>query len=147
MNKRVIAGALCGLALVLGCAKPPTQDPNPQPDHGARSKYTACPRVDTNTVCVEFYSDEEVTIHIRVTGLNGDGVSAPLIDRNLAIYPSGGAAGFELPLDVPPVAIGGRAAGPRGVTIGCRILVRGLEVHEAGQESDKGSVVCLFTTH
>jgi len=135
------------LALVLGCSSsPPAQDPNPQPDHGAKPKYTACPRVDNNTVCVEFYSDEQVTIHLRVTGLNGKGENAPLIDKRLTIYPGGGAAGFELPLDDPPVAIGGRAAFPQGVLVGCRILVRGLEVPDAGDENRRGTTVCLFTT-
>ena len=145
--KRIVAIAatvLCGLSLA--CAGQPTQDPNPQPDHGAKPSYTACPRDNSETVCVEFYSNERVTIHIRVTGLNGKGENAPLIDRHLEIFPGGGAAGFSLPLTHPPVAIGGRAAYPKGVLVGCRILVRGLEIPDAGQFSDKGTVVCLFTT-
>jgi hypothetical protein len=140
----VVATVLCGLTLA--CAGKPTEDPNPQPDHGAKPSYSACPRDNSETVCVEFYSSERVTIHIRVTGLNGKGENAPLIDRHLEIYPGGGAAGFGLPLTYPPVAIGGRAAFPPGISVGCRVLVRGLEIPDAGDKNKTGTVVCLFTT-
>ena len=134
---------LCGL--VLACAGP-TNDPNPQPDHGARPSYSACPRVEVETICVEFYSADTVTLHVRVTGVNGEGVHAPLVDKRITVYPGGGAMGFSLPLDDPPVAIGGRATGPKGIVIGCRVVVRGLEIPAAASEGTNGTIVCLFTT-
>lgn len=146
MNRRVVAGLVVLCGLVLACARPPVQDPNPQPDHGTRQSYKACPRTSQETVCVEFYSNVEVTLHIRVTGVNGKGEHAPLVEQQLTINPGGGAAGFSLPLDFPPVAIGGRATGPVGTSIGCRVVVRGLEVPDAGNSNKTGVVVCLFTT-
>lgn len=146
MNKRVTALlATVGVLGILACASPPSHDPNPQPDH--KSPVTkACPRIRENTICVEFYADEATTLKVRVTGLNGKGVQAPITEQRIDVFPGGGAVGFSLPLDDPPVSITGRAQGPKGILIGCRVVVRGLEIPDAANFNQTGTAVCLFVT-
>jgi hypothetical protein len=146
VNRRIVAGLIVLCGLVLACARPPTQDPNPQPDHGTKQSYKACPRDNQETVCVEFYAGVQTVLHIRVTGLNGKGEQAPVIDHRITVYPGGGAAGYELPLVNPPVAIGGRATGPVGIVIGCRVVAHGVEIPYAADENRTGVVACLYTT-
>lgn len=142
------AKILLGLLVVAAaaCAQPPKEDPNPQPDHGVSNVSKACPRSNLNTICVEFYANTATSLKVRVSGLNGKGEQAPITEQIINVYPGGGSVGFTLPLDDPPVSITGRAKGPKGIIIGCRVVVRGLEIPDAQNEVDTGTAVCLFAT-
>ena len=145
--KRTVLGLAALAALIVGCAQPPKQDPNPKPDHGVSNTSKACPRSNLNTICVEFYANTATSLKVRVTGLNGLGEAAEQVTQIINVYPGGGSVGFTLPLDQPPVSITGRAVGPPGIKVGCRVLVRGLEIPVAGTERSNGEpVVCKFTT-
>jgi hypothetical protein len=104
-------------------------------------------------MCIEFYADEAAQLHIRADALRDDGLHAksPLgdaimpLDKVLTVFPGGGAVGFSVELEGHVVTMSGKATGPKGILIGCRIVHRGAEVIEAGFFSDKGLAPCTYT--
>jgi hypothetical protein len=135
---------------LLACAAPNSE---PEPN-GHKNVTTACPRGEgLATMCMEFYSDEAAQLHIRVDALRDDGKHAesPLgdvvmpLDRRITVFPGGGAVGYSVKLEGHVVTMSGKASGPAGILIGCRVIHRGTEVIEAGFFGDKGLAPCSYT--
>ncbi len=150
--KRWIVALVVLSGLVLACAGSPRQDPKPQPD-GHKNVTFACARVPADTMCIEFYADEAAVLHIRADALRDDGqhatdpfgVHVMPVDQTINVFPGGGAVGFTVRLEGHVVTLSGKATGPKGILIGCRIVHRGSEVPEAGLFTDKGLAPCTYT--
>jgi hypothetical protein len=67
------------------------------------------------------------------------------VDQAIQVYPGGGAIGFTVRLEGHVVTLSGKATGPKGILIGCRIVHRGVEISEAGFFTDKGLAPCTYT--